>query len=276
MKKSILPLLLITALSVKAQQSVMFKIAYQPKTTYSINKEMKTNMTLSGSDALAALGGGKDLVTETIMNSSTTITTGARGADKMMPIKLLTKTGNMTMTMNGEPLPTGPLPADGTSIIIYGKYSGDNKLKVDSVAGQTVNDSLRMAMSKMLDAVQDGITFPDHPLKPGDTFIQALPFPLPVPGMATNNINMKINYKLVSITNNIAKFEFTENMDLAVSKDMNISGLGTGTLDFDIATQFFTNMTNHIDMTFNLDLGSGKMQGKGVVSTVDKVEIVAN
>ncbi len=271
----VLPLLLMAAAQLKAQ-SVLFKMVYQPKTTYTINKQIKTNMTMAAPGELKSLGGGQDLVMGMSMTTTSTITTSGRDQNKVMPIKLISKTNSAKMTMNGQEMPGSAVPFDALSIKVYGKYSPDNKLTIDSVSGQQFTDSLRIAMTKLMDEVQEGLKFPDHPLKPGDTFTQELPFAMPMPGAAGGKLTMKMNYKLASVTNNIATFSFTENLVIAAGKDNNMSGFGNGTLTYNISKQFFTTMINNVNMTFDLSMGDDHMKGKGLVSTIDRVTIAGN
>src|ERR1700744_2675170 len=171
----VLPLLTLAGLQLKAQQQIIFKPAFLPKTNYSITKEMKTNMNMSMPAALAAAGGGQDMVMAMASNLSSLFVTGARDKNNMIPVKITSKTNNMKMTMNGQDMPIGSgMP--NTTVEVYGKYTPVGQLQVDSVAGQKINDSVRTAVSKMIETIQNGIKFPDHPLKVGDVFVQEMPF----------------------------------------------------------------------------------------------------
>jgi hypothetical protein len=283
MKKSlILPLMLLAATQLKAQQSVMFKLAYQPKTTYTIDKDMKVMMNMNlPAEIAAATGGVQDMTM--VMNSNTTsvITAGARN-QTLMPVTFTMKANTMKMSMNGQDMPAGSIPTP--NVAVYGKYTTDSKLLVDSIAGQKMTDSLRAAMSKMLDAVQDGIKFPDHPLKVGETFTQDMPLSLPLPGIGGGNtVNMKMTYKLLRIVGNTAAFDFTENIDLNMNpqvqgQDLKITmiGSGDGFLNYDIAKQFFTTMSNNLSVNFDINTSGVVIKGKGNVVTTDKVVIAGN
>lgn len=283
MKKSlILPLMLLATTQLKAQQSVMFKLVYQPKTTYTIDKDMKVMMNMNlPAEIAAATGGVQDMTM--VMNSNTTsvITAGARSQGNM-PVKFTMKANTMKVSMNGQDMPAGSIATP--NVAVYGKYTTDSKLLVDSIAGQKMTDSLRGVMSKMLDAVQDGIKFPDHPLKVGETFTQDMPLSLPLPGIGGGNtVNMKMTYKLLRIVGNTAAFDFTENIDLNMNpqvqnQDLKITmtGSGDGFLNYDIAKQFFTTMSNNLSVNFDINTSGVVIKGKGNVVTTDKIVIAGN
>jgi len=283
MKKSlILPILLLAAIQLRAQQSVMFKLAYQPKTTYTIDKDMKVMMNMNlPAEIAAATGGVQDMTM--VMNSNTTsvIAAGARSQGNM-PVKFTMKANTMKVSMNGQDMPAGSIATP--NVAVYGKYTTDSKLLVDSIAGQKMTDSLRTVMSKMLDAVQDGIKFPDHPLKVGETFTQDMPLSLPLPGIGgSNTMNMKMTYKLLRIVGNTAAFDFTENIDLNMSPQVQgqnlkitMTATGDGFLNYDIAKQFFTTMSNNLSVNFDINTSGVAIKGKGNVVTTDKVVIAGN
>jgi len=170
---------------------------------------------------------------------------------------------------------------------MYCKVTADGKLSVDSVAGKKLDDATRNSMITVINDVQNGLKFPDHPMRVGDTFTQESPFDMPLPGMAGsqgNKATVKIIYKLLSITNNIAAFNLDEalavNTDQAAQNQtvqVKVSGTGTGILTYDIKKQFFTTMNNNLNLDFDIGLPGGmNMKGKGTLSTTSKTDIAAN
>jgi hypothetical protein len=220
------------------------------------------------------------------MQSTSVIATGVIDQNNTIPLKFTTKTGDMNMTMNGQKMPAMDA-ATHIQTIMYGKFTGDGKIHVDSVAGKKLDDAARNNMVTVINDVQNGLKFPDHPMKIGDTFTQESPFDMPLPGMAGSQgskATVKIIYKLISITNNIATFNLDEalsvNVDQAAQNQtvqVKVSGTGNGTLTYDINKQFFTTMNNNINLDFDIGLPGGmNMKGKGTVSTTSKTDIAAN
>jgi hypothetical protein len=276
MKKSILlPLLILTAIQLKAQEAVTFKMVYLPKTNYTITSEVKTNMNMAPV--------GQPMVMDMSMQSTSVIATGAADQSKTIPLKFSSKTGAMSMTMNGQQMPGTDA---ATQTVMYGKYTADGKMQIDSVAGKRLDDNTRNAMIAVINNVQNGLTFPDHPIKVGETFTRDTPFDMPLPGLASsagNKATVKMTYKLLSITNNIAAFDLIEEVTVKTKQDaadqnlqLKIGGTGTGTITYDIKKQFFTTMTNNLNMDFDINVGGMSMKGKGVINTTSKTEIAGN
>jgi hypothetical protein len=276
MKKALfIPLLMAATFQLKAQQAT-FKPMYMPKTTYTDTRDMNIIMTMDAA--------GQPININTTMNTVGTTEMGVPDNAKVVPVKITNKSINIKTTMNGQEMPEGSAPP--ISVIVYGKYSPDNKLSIDSIAGQKTNDSLKAAMVQMVESIQNNIKFPDHPLKIGETFTMDSPFSMPMMGAgAGNNMTVKMTFKLTNITNNIAVFDIVENMDIDLTKPepaantgmkMVIKGLGTGTVSYDIKKQCMLTMVNTVDVDFDMSFSGQAVKGKGTVASKDNVTIVAN
>jgi len=282
MKKVLfIPLLLLAGIQLKAQ-SVMFNLTYQPTTTYTINKDMKMGMSMTMPVVVPGMGDGKGIATDMSMTSVATVTTAARNPDKMIPIKFVSKIASIKTTMNGQEIPAGDAAA-GATTVLYGKISPENKLLIDSTTGKKMDDSVRKAMLKLVESAQNGLKFPDQPMKPGDTFTQELPFSVPMPGIAGSSVTVKMTYKLVSITGNTAAFDFIETLGVNLNPaaqnqnvGMTMSGTGSGSISYDISKQFYTTMTNNLDLTFSINVNGMDMKSKCAIVSIDKVDIAVN
>jgi len=277
MKKPIIFLLLLLVVA-QLRAQVVFKFAYQPKTAYTINKDVKMNMT---ADNPAASAPGAAPTMNMVMSTNTTsvITTGEVQSD-LIPIKFTMKANQVSVNVNGQAMPTGDMPAE--PMRLYGKYTIAGKLTVDSVAGEKLDDNLKALMVKTIEAVQNGVTFPDRALSPGDTFTQEVPLALPFPGLSGGNeVHIKVTYKLLNIVNNIAVFDYTQVAESSPdaqghSVPMAITGKGDGSFEFDITNHFFTSMTSNLTMTFVNTMGGVNMKGTVTTQSVDKVVIAKN
>jgi hypothetical protein len=90
------------------------------------------------------------------------------------------------------------------------------------------------------------IKFPDHPLKPGDTFTQQVPFTLPMLSGEGNSI--ETTYKLVSVDGNKANFDIMQNIsiktDIKGKLNIALTGSGTGKMVYDISNNFPSTYTS--------------------------------
>ena len=86
----------------------------------------------------------------------------------------------------------------------------------------------------MMSLLQKQIKFPDKPLKPGDSFTQAMPMNIPI--SKDNNLKMDggVIYKLVSISDGKAYFDIVPNLSMMFTIKntvVNLTGTGTGKND---------------------------------------------
>ena len=278
MKKSIFIFLIILswAVALQAQHVVLFKPIYLPQTKYTDTRDMKMVMTL-GRDSLAA-----DPIAMNMDLNTTNVTATGPDANNIIPVTINTHTNGIKATMNGQDVPTLEMP--NTDMTIYGKYKGGNALQIDSLAGQKMNDSVRLVVLKLVDGIQNTVVFPTNPLKVGDTFTRDSPFTLPMMGMGNQgDITVKMTYKLISIANNTAVFDITENINANMNQviqnqslKMMMTGLGSGTMSYNITKQYLSTMINTLSMSFDMEVSGVHMSGKSTIVTNDRVEIAVN
>jgi hypothetical protein len=126
------------------------------------------------------------------------------------------------------------------NVIVYGHVGADGKLNADSVGGSKLKDTSQKKMEQMINAFQNKIKFPDHPMRIGDTFVQDMPFNLPGAGNGLE-ANAKATYKLVNITDGKAYFDVEQNMDMSIpikGESITLTGSGGGKLVYDIKNSF--------------------------------------
>jgi hypothetical protein len=279
--KRILFILLIsvTTSQLRAQQAT-FKQVYKPKTSYSFNNNMKMHMDMTPQTTNA--DANKPMVMDMNMDMQSTIATGSRTKNNDIPVKFGTKMSNMDFTMNGNKIPMGNnMPA--TEMQMFGRYTPDGKLELDSVAGKKLTDSVKTAMTTMMTNIQNYIKFPEHPLKVGESFTLDAPFNMPMPGLIDDNskMNVKTTYTLLSVTNNIAVFDFTQNMDINLTNasqkqgmQMVMKGTGNGKMNFDTKLQFLNSMTDTINMSMDMNVSGNNVKIKAALTTDVKVVAV--
>jgi len=274
MKKTfLLAIVLLAAFAVKAQQQVQFKIKLQPNRIYKITGGINLNATanLSGDpEALNKLkqqGMTQPLNMVMTLEMAGTGKTGAINAEKKFPINYQYEPAKISGNLNGKEL---PIPAKKTGVSVQGFVDENGKITLDSLNNQKLNDSVTRAMAmKMMSTIQSKISFPDKPMKVGDSFTQSVPFNIPAGG-SNLDINVSITYKLINIQGNTANFDLIQAVDMKLDvkgAKINISGTGTGKLVYDIGENYPTTMTGDMTMKFNLDTEKLKALGTIVYKT---------
>lgn len=265
MKKifTISALLLAATLSASAQSEVLFKMKMLPDHQYAANMKMNMDMDMSGVPQSSTGSTPQKMLME--MNFTMDMKTGSVNGKKEFPVVMNMQMSPATMTMNGK---TSTVPMPNKSIpTMYGKCGLDGLPRIDSIPGTPMNDSIKTAMNKMMEAFQNNIKFPDKPMKVGDSFVQDMPFNLPMMGGGMKT-EAKITYKLISIAGGKANFDIasTMNMDMAVGKGspvaMHMTGGGTGSMEYDIATSYPTHHLQNMDINMTMPAGDKTMTMK--------------
>jgi len=240
---------------VKAQEGILFKIKFSPNHTYQIatNLSGTINTDLSGNkeltDKLASQGITQPLVATMQVGTNTIATTGVISTDNSFPVTIV-KSGTpaINVTINGKQIPI-PTPKNA-EMKFYGHVSSDGKLNLDSLAGKKLDDSTAAPFKKMMNNMIGAVNFPEHPIKVGETFSQTVPFNLPMAnkGMA---MNIKITYKLTSISGDNAYFDIAQTIDMQMDmKGINISltGNGSGKMIYSVKNNYPSSSNSDIKM----------------------------
>lgn len=254
-KLTLYTILFFSFIQLKAQDGVLFKMAYQPNKDYATT--MKMNMVF-----IVDLSGDQEILDkmkqsgftppiDAVMNMSLSghTVTGAFDANKNFPAKISFKFDDMSVKVGDREMPI-PQNAFGNETTIYGHVGADGKLKADSLNGNNLRDTAEQKVSQLLNTIHNKIKFPDHPLRVGDTFVQEIPLNIPI---ANNNpkVDIKATYKLVSINNGKAYFDILQNGNITVNvKEVNlvITGTGMGKMVYDIKNTYPTNYKTDLDL----------------------------
>lgn len=260
MKKifTISALLFAATVSVKAQTEVLFKMKMLPDHQYSTNMKINMDMNMEGAPQNA---NGAPQKMQMEMSTKMEMKTGSVNSKKEFPISMSMQMLPSTMTVNGKTTPT-PTAANNVMPSMYGKCTVDGLPRIDSIPGTAMNDSVKTAVSKMVEGFQNNLKFPDKPMKIGDTFVQSMPFNIPMMG-AGMKTDIKVTYKLISILAGKANFDtnYLMDMNMAVGKtpvSMHMTGGGGGTMEYDIATNYPTHYVQNMDMDMAIPAAGGK------------------
>ncbi|OPY60304.1 MAG: hypothetical protein A4E57_04497 [Syntrophorhabdaceae bacterium PtaU1.Bin034] len=130
------------------------------------------------------------------------------------------------------------------------------KMKLVSVAGQSLPPGAKDAMAKMLDDAWNRLQFPARPLKIGDVHTQrqkAL-FDIPMPGHETTAATMVTTYTLKKIVTPLAFFDVRTDCEIASEGLPSVSAAcsGTGSLQFDVQERIPREYLLSMDMTLEV------------------------
>ena len=255
MRKTIEILLLAMLFSCSAPpkpEGLILTVQYQPEKTYSIStiRGTETVITYSGQPIAMRKLQSMKIKNPTISKVKTKtdmeLITGKRSADQSFPVSLTYK---KTMSLDGKnEIPEGS--------IVQGEII-ENQLPIFSnVTSNTLDIDQKNQLLHTVQTTFEQFKFPEQRLKIGDQFSMDRPMEMAMEG-STIDIVVTTNYKLVSIKNNKAQFEFSQTY-LMTPKTMDNSftgnGSGKGQLNYDIANSLITDYSIKTELEMNKKL----------------------
>ncbi len=259
-KTTLLFLLALSGLSVSAQQTINFKIAYKPNTTYkqTVTQDMKMEM---------SYGEGMDpMVNEA---KTTMINT--------------TKTGKV---VNGEIPFTTEIEIDkamqdaggllqGTKM--YGKITKDGKPQFDSISSKGMDERTKDMMFSTMKTSASQLFVAERKMKVGDSYVVDTPMDMPM-GPVTIKMNTKTTYKLKKIEAGKGHFDMDQVVTMSTQvegQDLKGSGSGKGTMVYDINNQYPTEFKNLTTMQMAMSAQGMDMNIKVSTDAVHSTVITA-
>jgi hypothetical protein len=167
------------------------------------------------------------------------------------------------------------MPANVNSeTTIYGQVK-EGIFKADSMKAKGLTDTAEKKISQMMNAIQNKVKFPDHPLHVGDTFTQEVPINIP---MAESNgeITIKATYKLVSIADGNAYFDINQDANMQMNikgASLTISGVGAGKMVFSMKNSFPSDYTTALNLKVDAKVNTLIVKGTMVINGTYKYTI---
>jgi hypothetical protein len=274
------------ALTVKAQEPVIFKLKFLPDHEYKANMKMAMDMQMTGvpappvksKKATTKSAKAKPMLMKMDMTTKLDITTGAVIPNNSFPVTMRYKDMTIKSIVNGKETPMPKNPIIGQ--VVYGQSEIDGKFQIDSVAGAGANEQMKTAMKTMVNSLQGNVQFPEKPLNIGESFTQEVPINMPVAGM---NLDMKAKstYKLIAITANLAYFDMDMTMNFGMDSEKNGgmkmtgNGGGKGKLIYNIEENYFTTMTSTMSLDYNMVMGEKMKMGAKMKMVSDIQNVIS-
>lgn len=252
-------LLVFCALSLSAQQEIVFKALYQPEKVYNLSllTVMQGEMNFEGDEEIleeiVESGMVLPIKMEGINEVEFTIRTFARGDDGMMPATLTYDKVRVMMQMLGKG-EGGDSPLTG--FVINGRFDSEGKFTIDSVPG--LGEELRLEdIRNMVNQLQESIKFPERPLKEGDSFTISIPVSIPLASMSSLSMEMETVYTIREIKDGLANLGI--GMDLRIggaveTMEVVATGNGSGVAVYDIHETQITNSEISFQIESKMDI----------------------
>jgi len=274
MRKIIVFILLLTQFSCTKhpQDSLNFKIKYQPDTKYNQTTERTSQSVIKYSgpekslQRLRSMGKknpnsvSRKTLTETVLKTGRMI-----GED--CPISL-----EYINTISSDNINEVP---DGT--ILKGLCLNGSKFKFNSIESAGQADKYKSAILQSVQNTYSQFSFPEKKLKIGEEFSVESSRSIPMDG-STIDIAIITHYKLISILNDQANFDISQEYSLTpvlINNSFKGTGNGTGRMAYDIVHTIISNYYLNTEMEINKNLDSFEFNLKaksGFIQTTKQVK----
>jgi len=242
------------------QDSVTFKIQYQPEKTYNQTVERTTNSIVKymGSQKSLQILKKRGLQNPTISNKKSqtewVLKTGKLVDETEFPVTM-----EYLITVSNDGKNGIPVKAN-----MSGKFLGDHLPVFDAVVSDGLDEKHKVALLQSLQNTFTQLFFPEKKLKIGEQFTIENPSSIPMEG-STVDLEVATNYQLISITEGIAHFDISQKYTMNPKlKDNSFKGsvTGKGHLVYDIANTVVLNYTLDTEMRINKKLDSFEFELK--------------
>lgn len=270
MKKLLLLPVLLLVFKLHAQQGTVFKITYLPNKEYSaaVTINLNGHFNLSGDEQSM-----QKLKRQGVSNPVAVIynikmigddRTGTPDANAVFPLVMKWQTSDVTENINGNEV---PLPQLKKTFIIYNHIMPDGKVVADSVVEEKKEETSKTVLSKIDNAFQNQVKFPNKPLKVGDTFTRDLYIKIPL-GATNIPAIAKTTYTLTSIADGYVYFDMAQNIDVTTpvkQGEPKITGTGSGKVVYSIGDSFIKDFDDNVNLIFGGYLTNVKIDGTGAM-----------
>lgn len=236
-KTALLFVLALSGLSVSAQ-TINFKIGYKPNTTYKITTLQSTKSGVSYGEGM------EPMESEAKTTITSTVATGKPVNSEYSIVS--------DMSFDKESQAAAQLPS---GVKLIGKVKADGKVQIDSLSAPGMDAAMKNVLKESLKANLTQMLISERKVKVGESFTESTPTEMPM-GPMTVVMDTKTTYKLTKVVGKKAYFDINQvvNMTTKVEgQDLKGSGTGSGTMVYDIDSNYFTENNNSTSIKMNFE-----------------------
>ncbi|NPA45819.1 MAG: hypothetical protein GXO24_01225 [Chlorobi bacterium] len=263
----------------KPNREIRFSPKLKPNSIYTMNyvAESKSIINFDGPkeilEKIKANGTGLPLVEEIKKEFTVKTITDSLDEDNMFGLRMEYEKIKIIKKINGkEEQIVSPL----SGLVVIGKYTENNKIKIDSVISSYFDKQSKNILKKMAEEIQNSIKFPDHPLKIGDEFEQKVPVNFPMEGLSQMKMMIISKYKLIEIKDDKAIFDIKQTLSLDSKTDkweVHASGVGGGIAVYDLKQTYIIRNDTDLEMDMTVKLENLTMNGKSKTKIKQDIKI---
>jgi hypothetical protein len=256
------------------QDSLTFKIQYQPEKTYNCTADRVTNSivkfkgTEKSLQRLKAMGRQNPTFSNKKSQTQWVLKTGKQVDGTDFPVAV-----DYVITTSNDGQKGSPVKAS-----FKGKFASDNLPEFNSIVADGLDEKDNTTLLQSLQNTFTQLSFPERKVKIGEQFTIENPSTIPMEG-STVDVVVKTNYKLISISEGIANFDISQQYTLnprLMDNSLKGSVSSKGHLVYDIAHTIVLNYTLDTDMEITKNLDSFEFELKTKSGIVQITKLSAN
>lgn len=252
------------------QDSLMFKIRYQPGKTYNHSSDRTLNSLIkySGSEQslqkLQSMGIQNPTFSNRKSHTQWVLETGELMGETNFPALV-----EYTVTVSTDGETAAPVMAS-----FHGKFLSDNLPVFDSIVSLGLFEEEKQTLLQSLLTTFTQLSFPERHVKIGERFLIESQTSIPMEG-STVELGVTTTYHLTRIEKGLAYFDIAQKYDLQPQLlDNSLKGIvsGKGQLIYDIANTIAVNYTLDTEMEIHKKLDSFEFELKassGIIQTTN-------
>lgn len=276
MRKTICILLLLSQFSCSSPkpEGLLLKVQFLPEKTYSIStiRGTETVITYSGEDIAMQEIESKNIKNPTISKVKTKtdaeLITEKSSTGTSFPVILTYK---RIMSLDGK----NQIP-EGT--VVQGEVIGEELPTFSKVVSGTLDSDQKERLLQTVQSNFEQLEFSEQRLKIGDQFSADRTVAIPMEGSVIELV-VTTTYKLLSIKDNMAQFELSQNYLMTpkmLDNSFTGSGNGKGQLSYDIANFLVTDYSIKTELVMNKKLNYFEFDLKTINEFSQQTKLVTN
>ena len=212
---------------------------YEIIQTNRITQEISFQADEETMEQMAAMGLGEGTLIETIMSYKVDLKTGQADHKEGLPLVIHFREMETISSMNGMEMPS--MAPELGQTVVYGRSGDGLKIHIDSIGGLSMDQQIISMLEQMTGMMLQGLEFPDHKIRPGESFQQSIPMDFPVMGGMPIQVNTVNSYRLKKVEKPLAYFDLVQTSETHIdspSGPMTAKGMGSGEMVFNLSAGF--------------------------------------
>lgn len=219
---------LISFVACKPKTLIDFNVSFKPNSVYTLKTEKTSNTEIESQKNDETLDKNRienKSVIKTTSKQTSSLITGSIKPDQSFSWKMTFDSITSTKAINNKNTNIeNPLK----EFVVEGTYDKKKKFHIDSLISNNADENVLVDLKTSAAKIFEQFTFPSAQMSIGDEIIQDTPYEWTFRNSETIKIHFSTKFRLMSLKDDIAYFEISQNLDSINAKGNYIEGTGQG------------------------------------------------